>query len=320
MRTLTPFRTALARLWNTDRPLTAFGLLMVMVLAASAVGLLVDPRAITGAPAWLKPAKFAASAAIYSLTLAWVFTWLPNAERLRRRVSWITIVVFALEVGIIDVQAWRGTTSHFNRATPLDAALFSIMGGAILVQTLASAFVIAALWKQRFDDEVMGTALRAGMLLTFIGAMSGGLMTVPTSEQRLLLRESGQLPVSGAHTVGAPDGGSGLPGTDWSTTHGDLRIPHFIGLHAVQVLPLVVMIVRRLRSGTSALTVRAIGWSYAAFFVVLLAQALHGEPLLAPHALTAAAFFTWGVATLLAVRGTFASVRINGGHSIAAGA
>ena len=33
---------------------------------------------IGGAPAWLKPAKFAASIAIYTLTLAWVFTYLPE--------------------------------------------------------------------------------------------------------------------------------------------------------------------------------------------------------------------------------------------------
>ena len=47
---------------------------MLAALGASLVGLWVDPRTITGAPAWLKPAKFAASIAIYSLTLAWLFT------------------------------------------------------------------------------------------------------------------------------------------------------------------------------------------------------------------------------------------------------
>jgi hypothetical protein len=51
---------------------------MLAVAAASGVGMLVDPRVITGAPAWLKPFKFAISTAVYSLTLAWIFGWLPD--------------------------------------------------------------------------------------------------------------------------------------------------------------------------------------------------------------------------------------------------
>ena len=41
----------LKRLWKTDAPLTVTGLMMLPVLAILAVGLIVDPRLITGAPA-----------------------------------------------------------------------------------------------------------------------------------------------------------------------------------------------------------------------------------------------------------------------------
>src|SRR5262245_48734024 len=112
----------LGRLWSGSAPLTAVGLLMVMVAGASAVGILVDSRVITGAPAWLKPLKFAVSFTIYCLTLAWVFQWLSDWPRVRRIVGWTTALVLVLEAAIIDAQAWRGVTSHFNVSTPLNIA------------------------------------------------------------------------------------------------------------------------------------------------------------------------------------------------------
>src|SRR3954470_20146797 len=142
-------------LWRASQPLTTVGVLMLMAAAASVVGILVDPRMITGAPAWLKPFKFAMSTAIYSLTLAWIFSYLPDWPRVRRVAGWTTAIVFVLEVAIIDTQAWRGTTSHFNASTPANAMLFVVMGAAILLQTFVSVAVAVALWRQRFADRVL---------------------------------------------------------------------------------------------------------------------------------------------------------------------
>src|SRR3954470_13336897 len=74
-------RRAAAWLWTADRPLAAGTGIMLGALLASAVGIVVDQRTITGVPAWLKPAKFAASTAIYTATLAWVFTYLGDWPR-----------------------------------------------------------------------------------------------------------------------------------------------------------------------------------------------------------------------------------------------
>jgi hypothetical protein len=105
-------QAALKTLWQTNKPLTATGILMMLVFVLSVIGIFIDPRTITGMPAWLKPAKFAISTSIYALTLAWIFRYLPQWPRLRFVTGWITSVVLVLEVGIIDVQAVRGTTSH----------------------------------------------------------------------------------------------------------------------------------------------------------------------------------------------------------------
>lgn len=290
----------LDRLWHASPPLTAVGALMLAAAGASLVGIVFDQRIITGAPAWLKPFKFAISTAVYSLTLAWIFTWLSDWPRVRRVVGWTTAIVFVLEVSIIDAQAWRGTTSHFNVSTTLDMVLFFVMGAAILLQTLASVAIAVALWRQHFSDQSLGWALRLGMTITIAGALTGPLMTRPTAAQLADARAAGLITTAGAHTVGGADGGPGLPVTGWSREHGDLRVPHFIGLHAMQMLPLIAVVLRRWRR-PETVRVRALlaaAASYASLFVLLLWGALRGQSLVAPDAAALASIAIWAVATV----------------------
>jgi hypothetical protein len=282
--------------------LTAIGLAMLVILAGTLLGLAVDPRVVTGAPVWLKPAKFAVSIAIYSLTLAWIFGLIPEWTRTRRLVGWTTAIVLVLEMAIIGLQAFRGTTSHFNVSTPFDAVAFAVMGIAIFSQTVSTIWVAVALWRHAFADRALGWALRFGMTITILGAFTGGLMTQPTTEQLEAARAGKRMTIAGAHTVGAPDGGSGLPGTGWSTTHGDIRVPHFVGLHALQALPLIALLLPRRRPIGPArirLVLVAAG-SYLTLFGVLLFQALRGQSVLAPDGLTVALLSAWMVGTVAA--------------------
>lgn len=309
MSHLVAVQAELARLWRGSRPLTIAALAMLPVLLFSVLGLLLDPRLVGGAPVWLKPGKFALSIAIYSLTLAWLFRYLPAHRRTRVIVGHLSAAVMLFEMGIIIVQAARGRASHFNVGTPLDALLFNLMGSAIVLQTLASVAVAVALWRQQFADRALGWALRLGMVLTIVGASLGGIMASPRPEQIALL-QAGQPTPLGAHTVGAPDGGPGLPGIGWSREHGDLRAAHFMGLHALQALSLVALATRRLRRSNAhgskshdakphatearrtTLIFIAAG-SYASLLGILLWQALRGRALLALDHATAIALVTW---------------------------
>ena len=141
------------------------------------------------------------------------------------------------------------------------------------------------------------------MTLTIAGAFTGALMTRPTAEQLAVARAGGPMPVVGAHTVGGPDGGPGLPLTGWSREHGDVRVPHFVGLHAIQALALIAVALRRWRR-PEAVRVRALlvaASSYAALFLLLLWGALRGQSFAAPDATVLVVIAIWAVATALAL-------------------
>jgi hypothetical protein len=254
---------------------------LLLVAAVSAVGLLVsivglavDGRTITGAPAWLKPAKFGVSIAIYCTTLAWLLTLVQGHPRLVRWVAWVTGVALASELVLVVIQVARGTTSHFNNGTPFDSAVFSAMGGLVVMVFLAAVVTGVLLARQRTLPAVLGAGIRGGLAVAVLGMAAAVLM--------LTNRQYGD----GAHTVGAPDGGPGLPLTGWSTEHGDLRVPHFVGLHALQALPLVAWLCQRYATGLSELTqvrlVRLATVGAAGLVVLLAVQAERGLPLLAP--------------------------------------
>jgi len=295
----------LQRSWTESASLTFTGLLVLGALAVSIAGLIVDDRLITGAPAWLKPAKFATSTAIYCFTVTWLLTYIEKWPRLMRWMARVIAFVILFEVVIIDVQAARGITSHFNVTTPGNAILFSTMGVAIGILWLCSAVIAVALFRQPFADPAWGWALRLGMAITVLGAGMGGLMLGPTHTQLEEARATHHMTAVGAHTVGAPDGGPGLPGTGWSTEHGDLRAPHFFGMHAVQILPFFAWLLiqsRRVRPAAqrSAL-VQVAAASYAILVAILAWQALRGQSIIAPDQATLLALGTWAAATGVAV-------------------
>src|SRR5439155_5237018 len=221
-------RSLLRQWWRINSALTIVGGLMLATLGGTLIGLLVDPQVITGAPAWLKPTKFAISTAIYAFTLVWLLGFVRGHARLVGLIGNISAVALTIEVAIICLQVLRGTTSHFNASTPLDSALFGIMGGFIVLVWLVGLLAAGLLVVQRQTDAAFGWSLRLGMFIALVGMAVAFLMIAPSVEQRALLASSAER-VTGAHSIGVLDGGPGLPLLGWSTVGGDLRVPHFVG-------------------------------------------------------------------------------------------
>jgi hypothetical protein len=275
----------LTQLWIASRSLTTVGLIMIFDLAACLIAMQLDSRQITGIDAWVKPAKFALSSAITCLSLAWIVSYLKSWPRARTWSARVFAASIAVEIVVIDMQAARGTTSHFNMATPWDAGAFIVMGVSIATLWLSMATMTYALWRQQVTPSSWALALRLGLLLSLIGAAGGGFMLRQSPGEKRATEPKR----FGAHTVGAPDGGPGLPIANWSTQHGDLRIPHFLGLHALQVLPLVgwwLLQRKRLTELQRTRLAWLAGGTYIALFTLLSWQALRGQALLEPDTKT----------------------------------
>ena len=243
------------------RAAAAYGALAVLLVLAG----FADGRTVLGEGVWLKPARFAVSISVYLVTLAWLLAAARPARRVAALVRWGVLACMAVEMGLIGGQAARGVASHFNGATALDAAVYSVMGAAIgantaLVGVLLGAFLVGG--RHLRPAERWAGAL--GTALFLVGSAVGGLMVQHA-----------------AHTVGAADGGAGVPGLGWSTQAGDLRAAHFVGLHALQAIPLAGLAARRVpgpeRRRVALVIAAAV--AYAGLFSAVLLRALSGQPL-----------------------------------------
>lgn len=297
----------LKRSWDTNKPLTIMGTAMLLLLLATVPLLWLDAREITGTGAWMKPMKFAVSGSIYAFTFLWMLSLIKGHRRLVGVVSWVTMVTFVLEMVLIVMQVVRGTASHFNAATPFDEAVFGLMGGAITVFWVMAFIAGVLLLRQKLENRELAAGIRAGLFIALVGMGLAFAMTVPTEAQRTAARDGAPMTVTGAHAVGVEDGGPGLPLVNWSTEGGDLRVPHFFGLHGLQILPLTGWLVARRRSRLGerrgAALVRVAGVAYLGLIGLLTWQALRGQSLVAPDGLTLAA-----LAGLVALAGAAALV------------
>jgi hypothetical protein len=268
-----------------------YGLTIAMaglVLATAALAV-VDQRELLGAPLWFKPLKFSLSIMLYGAALAWMLSRLPG--RGMWRAGWIIVAGAALEMVIIIGQAARGVRSHFNDDSAFDVALYSIMGATIAVVWLATVAIALRFLRERSDDLATTSAVRLGLLVGLAGMAIGFLISA-----------------NGGHAVGVPDGGPGLFFVGWSTTGGDLRIGHFVGMHALQLLPLLAAGLAAIGRGRLDETarvhiVRIAAAGYAGIVVLVTWQALRGQPLLAPDAVTLAALGALALGTAGALAG-----------------
>lgn len=235
-------------------------LLLFTVLAIIAM---FDSTEILGINRWIKPMKFSISIAIYLVTLAVYLYHLKGRERAKKVIAYGATAMMVGEIILIVMQAARGTTSHFNNATAFDGMVFSAMGLMIMVNTFLLIYLLVLYF--RGETELPRSVLwgmRLGIILLLLASVVGGLMSV-------ILR----------HSVGLADGGAGLPFVNWSTTGGDLRVAHFIGMHAFQAVPFFAYTLEKYDVKSSVFWTLLFAAGYFAVFSFVFVQALLAKPL-----------------------------------------
>lgn len=213
---------------------------------------------VYGVNAWYKPFKFAFSTLTFAWAMAWYCYYLPNFNI--KFFNWSVIVLLGFEIAYIALQAGRGQLSHYNLSTPVYSVLFSMMALAASAVTIYTAYVGFLFFSNSFPElpAYYVWAIRLSIILFVIFSFEGFAMGSRLS-----------------HTVGALNDNSNLFILGWSKTVGDLRVAHFIGMHALQVLPVLSFYVLK----NSKLTI-VVALVYGFLALLTLVQALKGKPLL----------------------------------------
>lgn len=220
-----------------------------------------DHTVVTGVNAWIKPMKFGLSVWIYLWTFGWLLKFIPS-QRKKTLISWGILFCMLIENAAIFYQASRGQTSHYNISSAGNAVIFSMMGSFIAVNSVINLYVLVLFFTEKIDLDASSLfAWRAGLAFFVLGGIAGGLMVSMMS-----------------HTVGASDGGPGLPFLNWSTRAGDLRVAHFITLHGLQAIPMVNTIALKSAASSWRIT-QAFTLFYLVLIILLHVQALAGQPL-----------------------------------------
>lgn len=208
--------------------------------------------------AWYKPFKFAFSTFLFAWAMAWYCHYLPAFEV--RFFNATVILLLGFEILYIAVMASKGQLSHYNISSSFYAAMYSLMAFAATAVTLYTAYIGWLFFVHSFPEQpayyIWG--IRMGILIFVIFSFEGFLMGSRMS-----------------HTVGAVNDNSDWWIVGWSKKVGDLRVAHFIGMHALQFLPILAYY---LLKDTKITLLAALLYGLLAIFT--LVQALQGRPLM----------------------------------------
>lgn len=251
----------LQNLKSRNETLFYFGLICLLLSLIFLILLKATTNQVHGINAWYKPFKFAVSLGIYSWTMAWYCYYLPDFNV--KLFNWTVVILWSFEIIYITLQASKGQLSHYNLSTPVYSVLYTLMAIAATLITLYTAYIGVLFFKNTFVElpNYYVWAIRLGIVIFVIFSLEGFAMGSRLN-----------------HSVGALNDNSNWFIVGWSKTVGDLRVSHFIGMHALQVLPILSYYGLKNTKLTIGLSI-----IYGILALLTLIQALKGRPLIKSH-------------------------------------
>jgi len=254
--------------------LAALGI-QIAFMIPSLAAYFIDDRLINGISVWSKPLKFQSSLIVLIGTLLLLLPRVLRAEvmvgRLARGTALAIAVSATLEIAYIVLQAARGRASHFNDSTPLEATLYQIMGVGAVTLVIGTFIFGWLIW--RHTDPEVGQGLRMGAAL---GLTISAVLTLVTAG----ILSSGAIDGPGHWVGGIKTDVGGLFLLGWSRSGGDLRVPHFFATHIMQALPLLGLVLDRVRPDIARTGIWIGALLSAAIVAATFVQAVSGRPFL----------------------------------------
>ncbi|MET9338818.1 hypothetical protein [Nonomuraea sp. NPDC003804] len=241
-----------------------------LLLASSAFHLLVyavDGGGWGGPVSWRKPILFGFSFGVTLISLVWIAGRSGLSPRASRLLVGTLAVASLVETALIDLQRWRGVPSHLNFTTPFDATVSAALAAVAIVGLIPSIIMIIVVAWRRFDGPPsMRLAVRAGLAVLSLTLVSGAAL------------------IANGRAIGLPP-----QATDLSIfgAAGQLKVPHAVTLHAVQVLPALAWLLT-LTAWSEAARVRLVAVAAAGYGGVVLVSVLQAAAGLAPADVTVA--------------------------------
>lgn len=178
---------------------------------------------ISGENSWAKPARYFLSSGICVWTLGWIFYYV-HSKSVIRICSWLAGLSLFFETAIIFLQSKRGVASHFNNSSPFDSMMYTLMVLLMAVFLMTLTYFTFAFFTQKKMpiSQHFTWGIKMGLLNFLIFSVAGIIMFVKMG-----------------HTIGGHSGAAGMPFFNWAYKYGDLRISLFMGIHSLQIIPLL---------------------------------------------------------------------------------
>jgi hypothetical protein len=241
-----------------NEPMYYFGWLCLICAIVCFVLIKTTQTQVWGINAFYKPMKFYLSTVLLVWAMGWYMQYLPSNQSVTAY-SWGMILLLGFENIYITWRASQGELSHFNVTTPFSASMYSMMAVASASISFWTAYIGILFFSNKIADisESYLWGIRLGIILFVLFSLQGFAM-------------GGRM----THTIGGADGSEGLPVVNWSKKYGDLRIAHFLGMHALQIIPFLSFYVVR-----NVKMVFVLALVYGIITLAIFIQALQGKPL-----------------------------------------